>query len=102
HSVPVRALTSFPTRRSSDLETRPRSGGWPPPRARGGVWVVASCQKKLVLASTIRAPSAASTRWSASRSTLSACRRSVATTHAVRSEEHTSELQSPYDLVCRL
>src|SRR5207248_65269 len=51
----------------------------------GGVWVVASCQKKLVLVSTIRAPSAASTRWSASRNTLSACRRSVATTHAVNS-----------------
>src|SRR5438094_3150954 len=31
-----------------------------------------------------------------------ATRRRAATSSASRSEEHTSELQSPYDLVCRL
>src|SRR6202047_5564350 len=34
-----------------------------------------------------------------SPSSMSASRRG---THSYRSEEHTSELQSPYDLVCRL
>src|SRR5437867_6476280 len=34
------------------------------------------------------------------RARVSSCAR--ASTSALRSEEHTSELQSPYDLVCRL
>src|SRR5207248_9521122 len=47
---------------------------------------------------TVRIPSTSSTSWS--RSMGSRPGRSSLLTK--RSEEHTSELQSPYDLVCRL
>src|SRR5437867_9196418 len=85
-----RDLHSFPTRRSSDLhecnvERRPRErrdcdpGGRPKARPRG------------------RRPAARRDGEIRRR------RRSAVGGHArVRSEEHTSELQSPYDLVCRL
>src|SRR5207248_10962046 len=92
--APPRHLHSFPTRRSSDLD-------WARP---------ARC-------------SLANSRWWSSqaawattrpmrRSRVPARRRGIPSTGAAvrradpappwRSEEHTSELQSPYDLVCRL
>src|SRR5437667_7416215 len=69
----LRDLHSFPTRRSSDLRLRC-------PHPRSGP------------ASRRHDPSAASTE-RASQTTSSS---------DVRSEEHTSELQSHHDLVCRL
>src|SRR5207248_8867381 len=76
-----RDLHSFPTRRSSDLLARSpsRSTAWPFPRA---------CDR-----STGRGHGCCSTR------RFPRCRCGLRRT---RSEEHTSELQSPYDLVCRL
>src|SRR5207248_11667395 len=87
------ALHSFPTRRSSDLERAPAGvvqlpqiGGHrlvrrhPVERREGGEML------------------AGSVRWAEVRSRLA--RRRLQ--EGGRSEEHTSELQSPYDLVCRL
>src|SRR5207248_9729214 len=65
-------LHSFPTRRSSDLASRTA-----PSPSPGGL---GACTKKS--STTGSRPAPATSRW--------------------RSEEHTSELQSPYDLVCRL
>src|SRR5438876_2340210 len=76
----LRALPSFPTRRSSDLVTTSR---WPRSPAPGasparldGSWPPAA-----ILRSSAAVPRPETTR---------------------RSEEHTSELQSPVHLVCRL
>src|SRR5688500_20301185 len=73
HGSP-RYLLSFPTRRSSDLPPRscPRSSGRP-------AW---------------RTSSGARTAWRPPRARQS--------DQGGRSEEHTSELQSPCNLVCRL
>src|SRR5438105_10325143 len=83
-SVHHRDLHSFPTRRSSDLERHLRGRGhlgrWhrrSPPRARG----LQPGHRR--------------------RSAAYAGGQAVAHEH-VRSEEHTSELQSRVDLVCRL
>src|SRR5207249_9218001 len=79
HSGPPLHLHSFPTRRSSDLDffetmppAPPRS---PPARRRPG-----------------RGADSNSAR----------CSGRYLNQHHVRSEEHTSELQSRFDLVCRL
>src|SRR5699024_12774582 len=83
-SCPVthRVLHSFPTRRSSDLRADavlgPRGGG-----AAGAVGPRAGC--------TARG------RGRGRRGRRCTCRRA-----GRRSEEHTSELQSRFDLVCRL
>src|SRR5437867_9905991 len=74
-----RDLHSFPTRRSSDLKMGARA------RERKSAGV---------LAVPVRCAHLLSGR----RSTGAAHRSGGGT----RSEEHTSELQSPYDLVCRL
>src|SRR5207248_4228889 len=51
-----------------------------------------------------RLPSASSRVWETTRRSAIHCRTVSADTgpYSRRSEEHTSELQSPYDLVCRL
>src|SRR5207244_13166990 len=72
-------LPSFPTRRSSDLSELPRRGSSGPLR-----WPSGSRRHRLWLRLTGRPDSPV--RRSQSR----------------RSEEHTSELQSPDHLVCRL
>src|SRR5437867_10154778 len=69
-----RDLHSFPTRRSSDLFTR----------SSRFIATTGACKPKVGRAYG----------WLPK----AACRKSW----KVRSEEHTSELQSPYDLVCRL
>src|SRR5207244_13300969 len=75
-----RPLHSFPTRRSSDLSTNALL------QRRECSWMVrATSSFPLPVSPTIR--TAAS--WRATRSSM-------------RSEEHTSELQSPDHLVCRL
>src|SRR5690606_41716763 len=84
-----RPLHSFPTRRSSDLSAepvlRPRAAATRRPssefvRRSGG-----PCQHR-----------------SARRSTPSGCRADRGPARLLRSEEHTSELQSRENLVCRL
>src|SRR5207249_6912559 len=93
-SLPHRDLHSFPTRRSSDLALSTSRGAQlsscsacPPlvHRARprhtlGGLSVIAPCIESTGISTS-------------SRTTTVIC---------LRSEEHTSELQSRFDLVCRL
>src|SRR5690349_23004654 len=70
-----RDLHSFPTRRSSDLEI--------PSRCR------CSCARCSTISRVLKPfPASAISGWCSA--------------HAARSEEHTSELQSRRDLVCRL
>src|SRR5688500_20403422 len=74
-------LHSFPTRRSSDLATTTATN------------TPAAITSPVTTARTFTSPGSAmvrSTAWTAPTSTLG------------RSEEHTSELQSPCNLVCRL
>src|SRR5207249_10790966 len=71
-----RALHSFPTRRSSDLMAERRSASETAPRRAN------------------RGPSAGRA-WGRPRLVRATCT-------PARSEEHTSELQSRFDLVCRL
>src|SRR5438094_4480706 len=73
---------SFPTRRSSDLKVRARET--PSPKSRVNAWSNSSFVGSLgfLKRKTSRPQTAVAPR--------------------KRSEEHTSELQSPYDLVCRL
>src|SRR5207248_11502034 len=93
-------LPSFPTRRSSDLFLVDLySSRWP-----SAATVAQRSRRDCISAALIGRKSRAIARfW------CSTCRESiplivVATGRliAYRSEEHTSELQSPYDLVCRL
>src|SRR5207249_7057386 len=82
-----RDLHSFPTRRSSDLTGRQRK------------WPFAGSCRRYTKASSVP-PRDASWRFSGQ---VSAWPSGVGTLEAfVRSEEHTSELQSRFDLVCRL
>src|SRR5207248_10602734 len=96
------ALHSFPTRRSSDLETirttphidrtlvplKPQNGAAAP-----------RCFSYAPLA-TISASSETARRTSSSVLKKCGPRRMPPSGSGRRSEEHTSELQSPYDLVC--
>src|SRR5207248_10315233 len=90
-SAPLPPLHSFPTRRSSDLATPSR-------------WCAARWFFPTALARRCASPFS---RWEIG---LARPRRPAPTSWVVktwsrrcpRSEEHTSELQSPYDLVCRL
>src|SRR5947209_14505709 len=75
-SVDHRALHSFPTRRSSDLQRLRRAIGWVDARMPGG----ANCNRRALLEISLDSGAAADPR----------------------SEEHTSELQSRQYLVCRL
>src|SRR5207248_11681744 len=81
-------LHSFPTRRSSDLCTMSsrRCVCSPTPGSRRVKRAATRCATS---------PPARTPAWR---------RTSASTSHRTpkRSEEHTSELQSPYDLVCRL
>src|SRR5207248_10246380 len=77
--VDHRDLHSFPTRRSSDLHAQPLQDGGGLPTVAHGLAHRPRRQRRSLL--------------------------QKADAHALassRSEEHTSELQSPYDLVCRL
>src|SRR5207248_11208028 len=96
------ALHSIPTRRSSDLRAKPGYTMSYAVTRRTGAWSWRNA------VSTIRAITSAPTpqvRWASWATTA----RPVFATDAamvsvsmgeIRSEEHTSELQSPYDLVC--
>src|SRR5207248_11544187 len=100
--VPTRHAHPSPTRRSSDLAraralrrlvrkaTATRHGGRDCPRPGTAAWVRTDCAAD--------APEDRDHAHAArGRADVPAVRRG-----ADRSEEHTSELQSPYDLVCRL
>src|SRR5207248_6923231 len=94
-SVSLPDLHSFPTRRSSDLGTR---------QARQS-----RCSRSCSRSSTARGVTEELKSLRDARdlrlATIKAVRdlmNSAGTVAVERSEEHTSELQSPYDLVCRL
>src|SRR5207248_9602308 len=97
HRTPL-PLPSFPTRRSSDLPaaathsfTVVRSvDSYSANETSGSVARYLDASPPPMLSSSTRAPVDSSIAAQSS------------TTIATRSEEHTSELQSPYDLVCRL
>src|SRR5437762_11414446 len=80
-SVPTRDLHSFPTRRSSDLSASRNSRAAPVKQLR------------------MRTPRSSSR---VATNSLATRKMSEAFSFSVRSEEHTSELQSPMYLVCRL
>src|SRR5207248_11753919 len=93
-------LHSFPTRRSSDLNAArqhwlslPFIGCDGLPKT-GQAWV-----KRGLLTATIFAPPNAG---QALEMLVKAFQTGSVPPEQTRSEEHTSELQSPYDLVCRL
>src|SRR5207247_9235529 len=98
---PPSALHSFPTRRSSDLSGRPFLGSWSPAGSvlRFSVWddsyessalweaSINGTHLRPLLPGWSNPPSEWCGNW---------------TPDGRRSEEHTSELQSRVDLVCRL
>src|SRR5699024_11509028 len=83
------ALHSFPTRRSSDLHLKNRKSAY---------------SRWAVLAKSARTCTASNTKMKSSSSTLASSSRTMSSSVSItsRSEEHTSELQSRFDLVCRL
>src|SRR5207248_10934863 len=87
------ALHSFPTRRSSDLTVPGAANGG----FRQGAYVCWRPDRGVGNAAG-RAPPRGNRRSSRQRNS----RRNTSYGAPRRSEEHTSELQSPYDLVCRL
>src|SRR5699024_12836834 len=100
-AVPIRAAHSFPTRRSSDLSQR--RGGNPKAHHKG----TAPAYREQSLAPGAAAGCCLSARF------LPRCpicpppawkgwSHPICITPLKRSEEHTSELQSRFDLVCRL
>src|SRR5699024_12788244 len=101
HSYPhFRALHSFPTRRSSDLNLVALT-----PHGCGG----ALCHCRCMQTQAIRAFCTCSTWWHIHICvSISLCQNQKSPGWATsrgfssRSEEHTSELQSRFDLVCRL
>src|SRR5207248_11632312 len=98
---PCPALHSFPTRRSSDL------GGGSANIRTGDLAVKFNTTGRIEQTVSGLSPSTTytSTGWGR---TLSSSEsgfigvKSFGGSEITRSEEHTSELQSPYDLVCRL
>src|SRR5207248_11542676 len=89
---------SFPTRRSSDLVARG-------PRAPSGRALAQGLAGRAALAAVAVAGLVAIGVPLASANALRRSEAAAAagdTSATRRSEEHTSELQSPYDLVCRL
>src|SRR5207244_12268408 len=101
-SADLRVLLSFPTRRSSDLSVywrRPTSS-WPPD-------TLVALAARLATSGTLIPSPAARARSSVMRTlsggpafTSTAATPGIASSRE-RSEEHTSELQSPDHLVCR-
>src|SRR5688500_19767486 len=75
-------LHSFPTRRSSDLQ------------------VLMAFMSRATHVLQWRVQTAANQQWGANRKKLVSVR--IGVCNSTRSEEHTSELQSPCNLVCRL
>src|SRR5207248_9252597 len=99
---PHRDLHSFPTRRSSDLHTRGVAINRPKP-CYGPLELRRACQIRCGVAgiSNARTPAGRSASTTAFIKVGSDPVTPASPTPFARSEEHTSELQSPYDLVCR-
>src|SRR5207248_6039121 len=92
------SFPSFPTRRSSDLQ-RFRSTGPP----MGSFWSIATTIRRPEPISGCFLLAVRDSRFRSFRRLFrNATANSLQTLSGLRSEEHTSELQSPYDLVCRL
>src|SRR5437867_10624775 len=107
--MPTFILHSFPTRRSSDLPLRATSLLSEPHhcsqshitalRATSLLSEPHHCSQSHITA--LRATSLLSEPYHCPQSHITALR-ATSLLSEPRSEEHTSELQSPYDLVCRL
>src|SRR5207248_10806729 len=100
-SPPPTALHPFPTRRSSDLQAEELASTCTSRRpvslaATRPIWPAPAH-------SSSKGPSGASAARAAAHAPWAMVHgRGRRTEVSNRSEEHTSELQSPYDLVCRL
>src|SRR5207248_10299484 len=92
-------LPSFPTRRSSDLNIWRNVCTYSPPLEGRTARVAARRGSSNPASHARRSTSMASHR---ARAAARVARSLPWGTAGFRSEEHTSELQSPYDLVCRL
>src|SRR5262249_57131153 len=94
-SAHARVLLSFPTRRSSDLNSSPSRGGSPPFRRSSRsndlkfARALRSVKNRAVSRADTFSATAVATNW-------------LILVRSSRSEEHTSELQSLTNLVCRL
>src|SRR5207249_12144317 len=92
-SGPHRALHSFPTRRSSDLSVA----------LSGGVLIPAIALESAIAAlGRVVAPMSVQPIATLARPLVAIGALMLSIEGAIRSEEHTSELQSRFDLVCRL
>src|SRR5688500_19814920 len=80
-------LTLFPTRRSSDLDNCRKNGDDPQKLPETYARTISRALEKRPEGLTI---------------TMHTCRGNFKSAWVARSEEHTSELQSPCNLVCRL
>src|SRR5207248_6030579 len=101
-TAPHLRLASFPTRRSSDLLTLPPLAPCRCVEEAGGAWLLAESAALWQPPWLTRAEDPLE-----ELAQLTVFARQLADGlaplhQAGRSEEHTSELQSPYDLVCRL
>src|SRR5205807_8191545 len=97
--APPRTLHSFPTRRSSDLSSYPTYSAPAAFAASAAGPLLANTSTRTVLPLPCGSGTVPRTIWSdCFGSTPSRNARSIVS----RSEEHTSELQSPCNLVCRL
>src|SRR5207248_10315899 len=97
--LPHPALHSFPTRRSSDLDPL----NWRPLCVHVGTARTGGGQYRQDERSNVPGPGSRRKRkfWTRNADNPWQLRDLLVVLH-LRSEEHTSELQSPYDLVCRL
>src|SRR5690606_41535149 len=93
-----RAPPSFPTRRSSDLSRQAARAARKllPALLSRRISSIAEPVRQLVL------DGSATVTWPSSRRTTARALRSLVPVCSMRSEEHTSELQSRENLVCRL
>src|SRR5207249_9903334 len=94
HPHPLRAPHSFPTRRSSDLSH--------PARRRGALRCAPHARAGVLGSLTLTHRGSVTHRSTVTRRDAVIRRDARAARRMTRSEEHTSELQSRFDLVCRL
>src|SRR5207248_9787337 len=95
-------LHSFPTRRSSDLAGTVEAIGSNVTQFRAGDDVYGTCDGAFAEYASARADTLAPRPSNLTFEQAAAVPHGAITAlQGLRSEEHTSELQSPYDLVCR-
>src|SRR5207248_10769897 len=98
-SLPPRLLHSFPTRRSSDLRSRVCFFSSASRGVARSVFSSSASDFSSACSSASNSRGFGTSNGSQGGGKRQPCED---TSSVVRSEEHTSELQSPYDLVCRL